>query len=225
MISYSQPATRQDLWVIKRLDGLHDGRYVEIGAHDGVRHSNTKMLEEHYGWKGLLVEPQFPLYVECIRNRDPEQKERNNQIAQWVVGRTTGEEVFFLKGDSYGGIQEFMPDDWRQEHQRRRTQGDYRKTHSLKWVLNHHEMPLWIEYLSLDVEGAELPILEGFFSLKEREIVRHEFGIISVEFRYDDVLLARLEELLAPQYTLEHIEAFDAFFVNKRLQPALAAAA
>jgi len=215
--TYSQPTTRQDEWVINRLDGKRGGVYVEIGAHDGVRHSNTKMLEEHYGWTGLLVEPQFPLYVECIRNRNPQQDDKINQLSQCVIGRDTGEEIFFLKGGSYGGISEFMPGDWKQEHQRRRTHGDYRKTHSLKWLLHHHEMPGWIDYLSLDVEGAELPILEGYYSLKEREIVRGEFGIITVEFRYDDVLLARLEELLAPQYTLENVEAFDAFFVNRRL--------
>jgi FkbM family methyltransferase len=220
MISYSQPATKQDLWVINRLEGKRNGVYVEIGAHDGLRHSNTKLLEDHFGWKGLLVEPQFDLYVECIRNRDPEQREERNQLAQWVVGRTTGEEVFFLRGNSYGGIQAFMPDGWKREHIRRGTKGDYRKTQSLKWVLHHHQMPGWIDYLSLDVEGAELPILEGYFSLDEREFVRKEFGIISIEFRYDDVFLARLEEQLSPHYTLEHVEAFDAFFVNTRLNKA-----
>lgn len=212
--TYSQPATRQDSWVIKRLDG-QGGKYVEIGAHDGVRHSNTKMLQDHYGWRGLLVEPQYDLYVECIRNRGKD----SNQISQWVIGPKEHENIFFLRGNSYGGISEYMPDDWRAEHQRRKTLGDYRQTRTLRGLLNHHKMCDYIEYLSLDVEGAELPILEGFFTADRHEKYRpdYEFGIITVEFRYDDVLLARLEQLLEPEgYALEHVAAFDAFFVNKR---------
>jgi FkbM family methyltransferase len=221
MISYSQPATKQDLWVIDRLKGKRGGKYVEIGAHDGVRHSNTKMLEDYFGWNGLLVEPQYDLYVECIRNR---KNDANNLISQWVIGRTARERVFFFKGNSYGGIAEFMPQDWKDEHFRRRTEGDYRETQTLRRLLEHHKMPDHVDYLSLDVEGAELPILEGFFTpLSEYDTYVPErwFSVITVEFRYDDVLLSRLEDLLeANGYILEHVEAFDAFFVNKRLRDA-----
>lgn len=215
--AYSQPATRQDEWVIRRLDGKTGGKYVEIGAHNGLRHSNTKMLEDHYGWSGVLVEPQYDLYVECIRNR---KESGANQLSQWVIGPNDLENVFFWHGNSYGGISEFMPQGWKDEHFRRRTRGDYRQTVTLRRLLEHHKMPDWIDYLSLDVEGAELPILEGYFikDRYEKYGLDREFGIITAEFRYDVVMLARLEELLEPNgYVLEHVEAFDAFFVNRRL--------
>jgi FkbM family methyltransferase len=214
-LSYSQPATRQDEWVINRLEGKRGGVYAEIGAHDGLRHSNTKMLEDEHGWTGLLVEPQYDLYVECIRNR----KERN-QISQWVIGPKR-EKIFFFGGGSYGGISEYMPQDWKEEHFRRRTEGTYRETQTLRRLLDHHEMPFHIDYLSLDVEGAELPILKGFFTpLSEYDSYGPQrwFSVITVEFRYDTVLLARLEELLDPEgYDLEHVQAFDAFFVHRKV--------
>lgn len=31
--------------------------YIELGALDGVRYSNTKTLEDKYGWSGILIEP------------------------------------------------------------------------------------------------------------------------------------------------------------------------
>ncbi len=38
-----------------RLFGDQTGIFVEAGANDGLRQSNTKLLEELYGWRGLLI--------------------------------------------------------------------------------------------------------------------------------------------------------------------------
>lgn len=46
----------QDLWVLQMLDGKREGVYVEIGAADPVYMSNTKLLEELFGWRGIGVE-------------------------------------------------------------------------------------------------------------------------------------------------------------------------
>jgi hypothetical protein len=50
----------QDQWVIQRvLPGKHDGRFIDSGAGpDGIRGSNSYVLESKLGWKGLLVEPK-----------------------------------------------------------------------------------------------------------------------------------------------------------------------
>lgn len=45
------------------------GVYVEAGANNGLRQSNTAFFEFYRGWTGLLVEPIPPLYDECKRNR------------------------------------------------------------------------------------------------------------------------------------------------------------
>ncbi len=37
--------------------GFDNGIFVEVGAYDGLRSSNTKLLEECYGWTGILIEP------------------------------------------------------------------------------------------------------------------------------------------------------------------------
>lgn len=33
-----------------------NGVFVEIGAMNGIKHSNTKFLEDHFGWYGILIE-------------------------------------------------------------------------------------------------------------------------------------------------------------------------
>lgn len=41
----------------KYLDYKESGIYIELGAFDGVFQSNTKWLEDNYGWAGILIEP------------------------------------------------------------------------------------------------------------------------------------------------------------------------
>ena len=38
------------------------GSYVEIGAHNGIRFSNTLMLHTCYNWSGILVEADPDLF-------------------------------------------------------------------------------------------------------------------------------------------------------------------
>jgi hypothetical protein len=58
MNSYSQAG--QDRFVYAILNHKPDGTFLDIGCHDGHRHSNSLGLEE-LGWTGLLVDIQtFP---------------------------------------------------------------------------------------------------------------------------------------------------------------------
>ncbi len=61
----------QDLWVLQMLDGRREGVYVEIGAHDPVHLSNTKLLEETFGWRGLGVEIDQDCWKKCRYRRNP----------------------------------------------------------------------------------------------------------------------------------------------------------
>lgn len=47
-----------------------NGRYyVEPGANDGLRQTNTYLLQCHFGWNGLLIEPCPATHLELVRNR------------------------------------------------------------------------------------------------------------------------------------------------------------
>ena len=45
------------------------GYYVELGANDGLRQSNTYLLQSRYGWNGLLIEPSPAKFVQLVSNR------------------------------------------------------------------------------------------------------------------------------------------------------------
>lgn len=205
MKSYSQPITRQDLWVVDRLNSRPGGTFVELGAHDGIRHSNTMLLEECYGWTGLLIEPQPKLYDKLLLNR-PNVMHTDSIINDKV------EDVYFLLGDAYGGIAHHMPPDWMEEHNARKTRGFWRTSTTLTKLLSHHFHERHLGYLSLDTEGSELAILT-----KMVQDEQFTFDVITVEFRYDKLLLDQLEETLY-DYRLEHVEHFDAFFTHKSLK-------
>ena len=69
-MSYSQN-NEEDL-IIGALDraGITSGRFLDIGAHDGVFVSNTRRLAE-LGWRGVCVEASpyvFPKLVDTYRD-------------------------------------------------------------------------------------------------------------------------------------------------------------
>jgi hypothetical protein len=49
--------------------GLENGTFLDIGALDGVRDSNTLALERVLGWKGVLIEASPTSFSELQKNR------------------------------------------------------------------------------------------------------------------------------------------------------------
>lgn len=45
------------------------GKFVEVGARDGLKGSITPYLEKALGWTGLLIEPWPHLFQRCRKNR------------------------------------------------------------------------------------------------------------------------------------------------------------
>ena len=58
-----------DLRLIEAIAPEPQGYFVELGANDGVRQSNTFKLQRHFGWSGLLIEPSPRRFMECVANR------------------------------------------------------------------------------------------------------------------------------------------------------------
>src|SRR6516164_9109449 len=59
----------QDLWVCHALEEKHGGVFVEFGATNGFTNSNSWLLEERYGWTGILAEPNPIWHADLKRNR------------------------------------------------------------------------------------------------------------------------------------------------------------
>ena len=46
-----------------------DGYFIEMGANDGIRQSNTYYFEKKLNWKGILIEPNKENFLKCKKNR------------------------------------------------------------------------------------------------------------------------------------------------------------
>jgi hypothetical protein len=77
---------------------------------------------------------------------------------------------------------------------------DIKTTISLNTLLNNHNSPDYIDYISLDVEGSELLILESFFKENKRKVKLwtiehgvHEQAIINLMIKNNYKHLTKIE--------------------------------
>lgn len=141
--------------------GRRNGTYLEMGALDGLHWSNTMHFHRHQGWKGVLVEPSPEMYAGLKQNRP-------DDICVNLAVCSHEQTVHFVSnGDAaVGGIYEFMPPSFRKQWHPSVTAKDVARLPAvacqpLSSVLHkfnvHH-----IDFFSLDVEGAELEVLQTF---------------------------------------------------------------
>ncbi len=153
----------QDLFLDEKIfKGKINGTFIELGACDGIVHSNTFFFEKERNWSGMLIEPRFSEYLKLCKNR--------NCICEWTcIGDIEGS-VDFLEVTGYaqelsGIVSEFHPD-----HKNRidkeslvyKCKKIVKKMpiHKLDTILKKH-MISEIDYCSLDTEGNELSVLKS----------------------------------------------------------------
>ena len=160
----------QDLWVCFELGEKRNGYFVEFGATNGLKNSNTWLLEKALGWKGILAEPnpiwhgdlranrQGPIEHRCVSSR-------SNETVSFITTNDTDPEL--------SGIAASADADHFAATRSSGTRIEV-ETISLDDLLDHYAAPPNIDYLSIDTEGSELDIISTYsFSRK--------FKLISIE--------------------------------------------
>ena len=140
----------QDRTVVHLFKGKRSGFFVDLAANDAVALSNTLTLEQEYGWGGICMEAN-PKYFERLYLR-------KCQLVQAAVGRLNNERANFNFRDEFGGLVGSAFDN-------KEGSGGYVKTHatvSLEHVFSDLSVPAVIDYMSLDIEGAEEWVFETF---------------------------------------------------------------
>jgi FkbM family methyltransferase len=162
----------QDLWVAFETGERQGGYFVEFGATDGVKFSNTYYLETKLGWTGVLAEPAR-LWHESLRQN------RRCAIDTRCVWTETGHRVVFNEAkipahstiDIYSGADNLA--DTRLDGEKYEVE-----TISLNDLLEEAKAPRKIDYLSIDTEGSEFDILAAF------DFRAHDIQLITVEHNY-----------------------------------------
>ena len=142
-----------------------------MGGLDGKTFSNTFMLQATFNWTGLLIEPNTVMFQDLLVNRP---KDLALNAAVCSQRRT----VHFItergvNAGAVGGIVEFMATDFVTKWHNRLLDHDNKLIPTeLAKIPEIDCVPLWsildttdirhIDFFSLDVEGAELEVLNSF---------------------------------------------------------------
>lgn len=185
--SGSRSSHGQDLTVARVFGFKTNGYFVDLGANHAERNSNTAALEEHLDWSGLCIEPN-PAYW-------PGYEERRCTLLKSVVGQRDGDEAPFVMRHQNSGLVGALFDNSPEELAHIAAEAAARAesgsgqslnaaaenaivmspTRSLRSILEDANAPRIIDYLSIDVEGAE------FYILAEFPFDRYQFLAITVE--------------------------------------------
>ncbi len=172
----------QDRFIADTLfQGMKDGCFVDIGAHDGVTFSNTCFLERERNWHGLAIEPLPEVYAQLVANR------KCRTIQGCVADRDGETQLLSLTG--YTEMLSGILANYSPEHLQR-IEADLAKKGGTKRTLTtacfrletllQQQGVREIDYLSIDVEGGELAVLRGIDFQKTR------IRCISIENNYLD---------------------------------------
>lgn len=197
---WSRPALYGIDRKLERHLGTGPGVFIEAGANDGVRQSNTYHLEKFHGWTGLLVEPVPELAAECRRNRPRAVVVEAALVARNVPGATVELHVAGLMSTLAGALGD--PDTTARHVAAaqavqprlpltRRIQVPAR---TLSALIDDAGIGA-VDLLSLDVEGAEAEALRGL------DLARHAPRFLCVEARDE----AEIAAVLGGRYRLTEV--------------------
>lgn len=135
------------------------GFYVEIGAWDG-RKKNSTILLEKAGWDGVCIEASPPSYAQLIQNR----KCRCMNVAVYDKDGFVDFAIFPDRPEWNGIVETYdathtalLESKTPRLDNRVSAPAEVVKIPCLSW--NSIGLPSHIDYLQIDVEGAELAIL------------------------------------------------------------------
>lgn len=194
---------------------MRGGFFVEAGANDGVRQSNTLYFEKYLGWQGLLVEPIPDLAEKCRRNRPGCVVEQCALVSNSYPYDTIEMRYCDLMSVVRGAMKSRQKEDahllagqqfLREGEQVRavtvpaRTLSDILDTHGISHV----------DLLSLDVEGYEPQVLKGL------DLDRHSPKFMLIEARCQKEIESIIDDHYRPVAALSINESYSDMLYRRR---------
>jgi FkbM family methyltransferase len=138
----------------------NNGTYIEMGASDGVKFSNTKYFEDEHGFTGILIEPVKKFHQTLKLTR------RYNKIYNCAVSEKSGKVGILVgqpgQGDAWvSGMPQTMSKskkhlkDWHSGNKNI----EFVESKKLSDIFEENDTK-YIDIFSLDVEGAEYEVLK-----------------------------------------------------------------
>lgn len=182
---YSQPNSAQDKYLNEEVfKGKRNGVFIDVGAHDGVTYSNTCFFERELGWDGICIEPIPAIFQKLEKNRncvciqggiaDSNSKEKflcvtsfdEAEYTEMLSGLLNTYDPRHIKRieaeiEKFGGKKEIIEIE----------------CYRLSYILEHHNIK-HVDYLSIDVEGSEMKVLNSI------DFSKVHIDVITIENNY-----------------------------------------
>jgi len=171
MQTYSQHMI--EIYLKDRFPTKEPGCFLEIGCWDGILISQTRWLEQEKGWVGLCVDP-FPKNFEdrtatlCRRAISADGKHRI--FVKVSIDRRYGGDVSY-----FSGFKENIERHWPLIEEFCDFEDIIVPTITMEQLYETYDMPKHVEFLSVDVEGAEQEIFQSI------DFNKWSYGMIDYE--------------------------------------------
>ncbi len=174
----------QDIAALLFSGSKQAGFFIEIGTGDGESLSNTFLLEKHFGWHGILFEPDRRFHESIARLRTATLDTR-------PVFSCDDQVMSFLEVTKAGELSTLS--NYRREDGRFRYGSCHEvRTTTLNSALTFHNAPTVIDYISIDTEGSEMAVLEGI------DFRKYDVRFLTIEHNFVPGKKESLAEFLAP---------------------------
>tara|TARA_R100000329_G_scaffold148183_1_gene136720 strand:+ start:155 stop:820 length:666 start_codon:yes stop_codon:yes gene_type:complete len=151
-------------FVLEYFKNSDKGFFIDVGAHDGITWNNSIALSEIHNWSGICIEAHPKVFKLLIANRT-ERETCLNIGSHSEDGSLTFREINGYSEMLSGFIKDYDP-----KHEERIKReiyqygGSYQEikvnVEKLETTISNHNVNK-VDYLSIDVEGAELHVLKG----------------------------------------------------------------
>ena len=190
--------------------GYKNGFYVDVGAHDGISINNTLYFEKNNNWRGINIEPIKKVFDKLVINRP------NNINLNCAVCNNDGE-TDFLCNTGYTEMISGIKDNFDIRHLDRLQRENIQyesitevikvETKKLETILYENDIS-HINYLSIDVEGAEFEVIKSI------NFDKVFIDVIGFENNYNNVSVPIVEYLQNKGFVIIH-KSLDIFMINK----------
>ena len=191
--------------------GYKNGFYVDVGAHDGVSINNTLYFERYNNWTGINIEPIKKVFDKLVINRP------NDINLNCAVCNNDGEAEFVCNTGYTEMISGIKSTYDRRHFYRLQTENKKMgstteiikvNTKRLETIFNENNIN-HINYLSIDVEGAEFEVIK---SINFDNVF---IDVIDFENNYNDTSIPIIEYLKNKNFIVIN-KSFDIFMINKK---------
>ena len=195
-------------FVLSYLHNKSNGIFIDVGASDGITYSNTYDLEKLFNWTGICIEPHPNAFKNLIKNRSS----INLNIA---INMSEIDEEFW-QIDGYSEMLSGFASNYDSRHKTRILQEVQDRNQNLTKI----KVPIdklsnilknynTVDYLSIDVEGSELNVLQTI------DFTKTLINIISVEDNYNEKICENF--LTSHNYQFALRIGLDDFYVKGNL--------